>query len=283
MTAPPFRGAHLPDRLDLDIGVIYTHEREFTPALLRSLAASVDEVRARLLLVDNASADGVAQWAPLFPHVEPIVNSRRMTYAENLNRVLHASTARYVLLLNTDMLFDPHAHCLSQMVRFMDRHPRCGLAGCRLLHADGSEAHAARRFQTPRVVLARRLRWGADRESIVRAYLYGDRSPGDTFRCDWLSGCFLLVRREAWRQVGGLDEGFRKYFEDVDYCLRVAQAGWDVMYHGATYVYHLEQRGSAKLWSRDAWRHLRSYGRFVRKWGLFPVATAPDLAARRAA
>ena len=71
--------------------------------------------------------------------------------------------------------------------------------------------------------------------------------PEETWECDWLSGCFLMVRREAIEEVGRFDEGYRKYFEDVDICLRMARAGWQVMYHGATSCYHLESRSSKRL------------------------------------
>ena len=68
--------------------------------------------------------------------------------------------ARYVLLMNTDMFFDPRQSCLSRMVAFMDANPGCGVAGCRILHADGRDARAARRFQTFAVLLARRFGLG---------------------------------------------------------------------------------------------------------------------------
>ena len=67
-----------------------------------------------------------------------------------------------------------------------------------------------------------------------------------------------MVRRQAFQQVGLFDESFGKYFEDVDICLRMARAGWRVMYHGGTSCYHIEQRASRRLLSRDAWRHARA-------------------------
>jgi GT2 family glycosyltransferase len=76
-----------------------------------------------------------------------------------------------------------------------------------------------------------------------------------------------MVRKQAADEVGPFDEGFGKYFEDVDICLRMARAGWRVMYHGATSAYHLEQRASQRLFSIDGWRHLRSYLYWLRKWG----------------
>jgi GT2 family glycosyltransferase len=83
--------------------------------------------------------------------------------------------------------------------------------------------------------------------------------------------------------VGYLDVQFIKYFEDVDICLRMGLAGWRVMYHGATFCYHLEQRASARLLSADAYLHLRAYLRWIRKWGVAPRGlAAPPAAGRRA-
>ena len=127
------------------------------------------------------------------------------------------------------------------MVAFMDGQPHCGVAGCRLYHADGADAHAARRFQTLPLVLARRCGLGRLLRRTVDRHFYAEHAPDETWPCDWLSGCFLMVRREAIEQVGRFDEGYGKYFEDVDICLRMARAGWQVMYHGAASCYHLEQ------------------------------------------
>jgi N-acetylglucosaminyl-diphospho-decaprenol L-rhamnosyltransferase len=197
-------------------------------------------------------------------------NSVPTHYAANLNRILAASTARYALLLNTDMFFDPDEACPGRMVEFMDAHPDCGIAGCRIYHADGQDARAARRFQTMSVLLARRFGLSPLMQGTLNHYLYQDHDPRDSFDCDWLSGCFLMLRREAMEQVGLFDESFEKYFEDVDMCLRMARAGWRVMYHGSTSCYHLEQRASRKLLSADGWRHFRSYLHWLRKWGYTP-------------
>ncbi|HEY2837785.1 MAG TPA: hypothetical protein VGJ26_01460, partial [Pirellulales bacterium] len=179
--------------------------------------------------------------------------------------------ARYSLLLNTDMYFDPGEQCLAKMVAFMDLHPRCGLSICRLYHPDGTYGHPARRFPSWRMIAARRLgmqRWFSQ---AVDSYLYQDQDPHRSFECDWVSGCFMLVRREAIHAVGNFDESFVKYFEDVDICLRMARAGWLVMFHGATYCYHHEQRASRRALSRDAWLHGRAYLRWLLKWGFAPT------------
>ncbi len=264
--APPFSR-------DLDVGVIYTGERDLMGPLLSTMKASAPELDYRLILVDNRSRDGVEPWRQIIPETKVLQNRERLHYAANLNRILAASTARYVLLMNTDMFFDPRQQCLTRMVNFMDSHPNCGIAGCRLLHADGHDARAARRFQTLSVIAARRLGLGALMRRTLERYFYMDHAPGESFDCQWLSGCFLMLRNKAVEEVGLFDESFNKYFEDVDMCLRMARGGWQVMYHGATSAYHIEQRSSRNVFSADAWKHLRSYFHWLGKWG-YRQATA---------
>ncbi len=153
-------------------------------------------------------------------------------------------------------------------MRFLREHPRCGLVGCRLYHPDGSYAFPARQFQTWQMIAARRA--GLERlfPGVIQRYVYADRSRYETFPCDWVSGCLMLVRRQAMQEVGSFDLRFGKYFEDVDICYRLARAGWQVMFHGGTYAFHHEQRASRPLISHDAWRHLRAYFLWLAKWGV---------------
>jgi hypothetical protein len=260
---------------DVDIGVIYTHEDDLLPRLLSSLCSSGDGLNMRLILIDNDSQRGVGRRIKHFPNTTVLRNPKRLAFGGNLNRILAASTAPYVLLLNTDMYFDPHQQCIAKMVNFMQCHPRCGIAGCRLHHEDGAHAPSARRFQKFATLLARRFGLGKLMPRTLDRYLYREHTIRDSFECDWLSGCFMMIRREAFQYVGFFDTGFVKYFEDVDMCLRMARAGWRVMYHGATYCYHLEQRGSKNPFSADARKHLRSYLRWLAKWGFSPERALP--------
>ncbi len=269
--------------MDVDIGVIYTHEREFMTPLVSSLANSGKGVAMRLILVDNASANGVDDWRRVFDNTLVLRNGVRLGYAANLNRILDASRARYSLLLNTDMYFEPCEQCVAKMVRFMDAHPDCGISGCRLYHADKSYAFPARRFQTPATIAARRLGLARILSQSVDSYLYSDKPRGSVFDCEWLSGCFLMVRRQAALDVGPFDTRFRKYFEDVDFCLRMARGGWRVMLNGETWGYHLEQRASRNLLSRDALVHLQSYAHWLAKWGPNPARHIPAAQSQRRA
>jgi GT2 family glycosyltransferase len=270
LSRPRSNAAAAAAEFDLDVGVIYSGERDLMGPLLSTLGASADGLRMRLILVDNHSPDGVDRWSGLVPQSRVLRNRQQLPYAVNLNRILAASTAPYALLLNTDMFFDPRQQCLARMVEFMRTRPECGIAGCRIYHVDGSDARGARRFQTLPIVAARRLGLGWLLRGALKRYFYGEHAPSESFECDWLSGCFLMVRREAARQVGLFDESFGKYFEDVDMCLRMARSGWRVMYHGGTSCCHLERRASRHLLSADAWRHLRAYAHWLGKWGCRP-------------
>jgi N-acetylglucosaminyl-diphospho-decaprenol L-rhamnosyltransferase len=269
----PMRTSPVP-QLDLDVGVIYTGEGDLMGPLLSTLRASAPGLNYRLILIDNHSPHGVQPWRHIVPNTKLLENAERLNYSANMNRILAASTARYALVMNTDMFFDPRQRCLTRMVEFMDARPNCGIAGCRLLHPDGHDARAARRFQTLSVLLARRFGLGGIMRRTLERYFYMDHAPGESFDCQWLSGCFLMLRNKAVERVGLFDESFGKYFEDVDMCLRMARAGWQVMYNGATSAFHIEQRASRRLFSADAWKHLRSYLYWLSKWGYHAPAAA---------
>ncbi|HWB13536.1 MAG TPA: glycosyltransferase [Pirellulales bacterium] len=248
---------------ELDVGVIYSGEKHFLLPLLETMHQAAAGLNVRLILVDNASRDGVAASLSWPGTATVLYNAQPRCYSANLNRILAASKSRYVLLLNTDMEFDPAEACLSKMVDFMDSRPRCGVSICRVYHPDGSYAYPARRFQTLTMIAARRLGLAWLFRKALNDYLYLDRNPDSTFACDWVSGCFLMLRRLALGDVGGFDERFVKYLEDVDFCNRLARAGWQVVHHGGTWCYHHEQRASRQWLSLDALRHLSSYVKWL--------------------
>ena len=195
-------------------------------------------------------------------------NTRPYGYAANMNRIMAASNAHYTLLLNTDMYFDPGDQCLTKMVRFMDENPRCGISICQVYRPDGSYGHPARRFPTLGAIAARRLGLRRPCARSLREHLYEDRPATSSFPCDWVSGCFMLVRRTAMQDIGRFDERFVKYFEDVDMCLRMSRAGWQVMFNGETRCYHHEQHHDGCC--RETPGVIgRAYLRFaLKKWGL---------------
>ncbi len=253
----------------VDVGIIFTYERDFLVPLLKSLPRACGNTPSRLILIDNNSGADMAEFTAM-AHPVPVKvvkNPSRLNYSKNLNVILNHSDSQYVLLMNTDMLFVEGDPCLEKMVRFMESHADCGLSCCRLIGNEGQFMWPARRYQNLGTVLSRRLPFFFKSEKRVTEYLYQHMDQKDRFDCDWVSGCFMMVRRKAFEQIGPVDEKFQKYFEDVDYCARMWAAGWKVIYNGETTCVHLEQRASKNLFSKDAFHHLKSYFYFLSKWG----------------
>ena len=255
--------------LDLSISIVSTNERHFIEKLLPTLYADSSLISKEIILIDNASSDDLeAVKKPEYTNLSIIRNNKKLSFCTNHNIGIEASKGRYILVLNPDILFPTDEFCLSKMVKFMDENPECGVSGCGVYHYDNTFAYPARKFIDPLIILSRRLPFLFNTDKVMDRYLYRNHDIHDTFECDWLSGCFLLFKEEIVRKIGGFDDCYDKYFEDVDICHRIAQANMKVMYHGETYYYHFEQRDSKKMFSKDARIHLQSYFRWIKKTGL---------------
>jgi len=172
----------------------------------------------------------------------------------------------YPLLLNPDIAL--LAGALDALVRHMDAHPAVGLAGPKLFNPDMSLQPSCRRFSTPAHLLLRGLR--LDRllrnSRAIREGMYLDWDHSQAREVDYVTGACMIARREALDEVGLLDEGYRAYFEDQDWCYRMWQHGWRVAYVAEAQMIHDHQRASARrLWSRSTGTHIRSMVRFFRK------------------
>ena len=265
--------------MDLTVSIASTNEAHYIKPLLETLYQAAPGIEMEVLVIDNACDDDTAALAQgNYPGLRVVRNTARKPFTVNHNIGIEQARGKYVLILNPDILFEKGEPCLQKMVDFMNATPQCGVSGCRVYNFDKEFAYPARRYQSLRIILSRRFAKLFFSKKVDDYYLYKDRPITDTFSCDWLSGCFLFGRREALLQAGGFDTGYTMYFEDVDICHMVRKAGWDVMYHGDTFYYHLEQRASMKLFSRKARQHIRSWLRwiFMRRLHLLPPRPAFD-------
>ena len=255
--------------VDLTIVVISTNESEHINRLFQTMSSAVGNLRTEILLVDNASDDCL--YSVLSEHddlqVEVIHNSDKLSFTRNNNLALSRANGKYILFLNPDTVFEG-GQTIREMFDFMERNKKCGISGCRAYHYDGTFAYPARRYQTLTIVLSRRFPVLFHSRRAEDDYLYRRRNEADTYRCEWLSGCFLFARTIVVKEIGGFDTHFHKYFEDVDICSRVSEIGCEVIYHGRPYYFHLERRKSADILSVNALLHLRSYLRWICKSSL---------------
>ncbi|HEY3396561.1 MAG TPA: glycosyltransferase family 2 protein [Armatimonadota bacterium] len=238
------------------------------PDLERCLLSLRDpqQVARQTIVVDNASADDtLAHLRDEFPEAEVIANADNRGFAAASNQALAAGQGRYLLLLNPDTIVPPGA--LRELLDFADRHPEAGIVGPQLLYPDGSLQYSARHFPTVGAALFRNTFLGRlfRHAGPVQRYLMTDWDHDSVREVDWVSGAALLIRRELYAQIGGLDEGFFWGSEDVDYCWRAHQAGWKVLYTPTPQITHVVGRSSDQAVAKTIIRTHRSMFRLYRK------------------
>jgi N-acetylglucosaminyl-diphospho-decaprenol L-rhamnosyltransferase len=209
---------------------------------------SKGELSVEVIVVDNASSDGSPEMVRAeFPQVRLIVNAENRGFTAANNQGLAIGQGRYLLLLNPDT--EVVGEALRTMVRYMDAHPETGVLGPQLRYPDGSLQSSRRRFPTLATALVESTvvqEWWADNR-LVRRYTMAD-TPDDAIQpVDWVVGACLLVRRQAYEQVGGLDEGFFMYSEELDWCKRVKEVGWKVVYLPTATVVHHKGKSSEQV------------------------------------
>jgi GT2 family glycosyltransferase len=195
-----------------------------------------------------------------------IRNPRPCSFAANVNAGAAAASGEIVLVANPDTLAEPGA--VSALREFMEAHPRCGVAGPLLLDPDGTWQPSRRRFPTVGGTFVRRTplrRLFRPLRRQRRHYLLDER-PAEPVPADWMLGGFLMIRRAAFDDVGGFDEGFRMYGEEIDFCYRLAKAGWERWYVPAAVVRHRwDALTDERFFTRRTLWHWRGILRFVRK------------------
>jgi N-acetylglucosaminyl-diphospho-decaprenol L-rhamnosyltransferase len=249
---------------DLSIIVVNWNTRDLLAQCLRSVYQTSDNLDFEIVVVDNASTDGSVEMVErLFPHIGLITNQENVGFARANNQAIARCQGRYVLLLNSDtrVLFES----LCNVVRFMDEHPRAGIVGVRLLNPDGTFQASYTPFPTLWLeflilsTLGRRL---------IRATFpsYGPRAgEGARTIVGYMEGACLVARREAIEQIGGLDERIFMYAEDVDWCYRFHQAGWEVWYLPQAPIIHYGGQSSNRRKGRMEAELYRSRVYFFRK------------------
>ena len=212
-----------------------------TEGLLRNaigrLKAAAARMSLKIAIIDNASRDNsVALIKNEFPDCHLIANPTNVGFARANNQALDLVEGRYVLLLNTDAFVS--ADTLYKTIAYMDSHPRCGILGVRLIGRDGALQPSARYFPTPwNLFLAR---------TGLHRLFNGVRMVDDMAwdhasvrQCDWVPGCYFLVRKAVIDQIGLFDPRYFLYYEEIDHCLAARKAGWEVIFFADTTVVHV--------------------------------------------
>lgn len=215
-----------------------------------------------VIVVDNASTDGSpALVRQEFPWVQLLSNQSNLGFPAANNQGINCSSGRYLLLLNPDT--EVVGDALSAMLSYMESHPDVGVLGPQLRYSDGSLQSSRRRFPTLATAFVEStiLQGFFAHSRLLQRYYMLD-TPDDAVQdVDWVVGAAMLVRRQVVDQVGGLDEGFFMYSEELDWCRRIKGAGWRVVYFPKACIVHHEGKSSEQAL---AIRHISFHSSKVR-------------------
>lgn len=234
----------------LSIIIINYNTCQHLKILLDSLTENMPcNIPADIWVVDNASKDTSVEMIKRdFPEVGLINNRKNLGYAKAANQGIRLSTGKYIVISNADVQVLDNA--LEKMVIFLENHPEIGILGPKVY--DDSQKKgiqpSCRSFPSFQTALFNRnslLNKLFPRNRWSNRYLMLDWDHRETKEVDWVSGCFLIIRREAIQTVGLLDEDFFMYNEDVDWCYRMKKSGWKVFYYPEAEVVH--QIGASQI------------------------------------
>ena len=245
--------------VDLSIVIVSWNVRDLLRRCLQSVvteaqpgpddgAFRIGDWEVEILVVDNASTDGSSEMVrDEFPQIHLIANDENRGFTAANNQGLALSQGRYLLLLNPDTEIVGDA--LAAMIGYAQANSEAGALGPRLLNTDGSPQSSRRRFPTFFTALVESTvvqEWWDDNR-ILRRYYMADTPDDAIQRVDWVVGACLLARRQAYEQVGGLDEGFFMYSEELDWCRRIKSAGWEIVYLPTATIIHHEGKSSEQV------------------------------------
>jgi N-acetylglucosaminyl-diphospho-decaprenol L-rhamnosyltransferase len=266
------------DLPDVDV-IIVAHN---AGAYLEAAVASVEEQvgNGRVVLVDAESADGSVEAVSTASPTTRVITAPNRGFSASNNLGIAATSGEFVLLLNPDAELEPRS--LSILVERAHSDARIGMVAPRILNADGSMQRGSfGSFPTLASTLALQIGRRFDRLRGGVGLAASERRISG--QVDWVTGAAMLVRRAAIVDVGPMDEGFFLYFEDVEWCHRMRDRGWEVVIEpGASCVHHLGKAGGGPVTASRAYREsFYRYCRIYRLWGL-AIAARVGLTVRAA-
>jgi len=253
--------------MDLSIIIVNYNTKQLTLDCISSVFQSITSYRYEVILIDNASSDGsVEAIQDQFPEVKIISNNENTGFSRANNQGIQIAGGSYVLLLNSDTVIE--ATTLDTMIRYMETHPKVGASGCKLILPDGTLDDACKRgFPTPLASFYYAFGFSKRHPSDPKynQYKLTHLDPDQEHVVDCLVGAFMMVREEVIEQVGGLDEEFFMYGEDIDWCYRIKDAGWKITYYPKTTVIHYKGASSRKKPNKIIYEFHRAMVLFHRK------------------
>ncbi len=256
---------------DLSLVIVSWNVCDLLRNCLQSIDAGRGELNLETIVVDSASSDSSPQMvAREFPWVHLITCDENVGFPRGNNLGMAQAHGRHILLLNPDTIVVGDA--LSVMSAYLDAHADVGCVGAQLLNPDGSVQSSRRRFPTLTTAFFEST-WLQPYapQSLLRRYYVEDIPDNETADVDWLMGACLMIPARVIVQVGGMDAAYFMYSEELDWCRRIKDAGWRIVYLPTAQITHYVGKSSEQAvtarhinFQRAKLRYFRKYhGRFV--------------------
>lgn len=258
--------------------VVNRNTREFLRACLESLEAQDVEGGVAVWVVDNGSTDGSPETVLSdFPGVNLVMNDRNVGYAKACNQGVAKTSEPYVMVMNSDTVLS--SGTARELTAYLDADPGVAIVGPRVLNGDGSLQYSCREFPSIPDAVAHGFiglfKAGNRASSRYKKMSWSHDEPAEV---DWVSGCFFAARRKALEELGGFDESYYMYVEDVDLCWRAWNSGWKVAYLPSCDVHHHIGMSSRAVPARMVFHHHASMLRFHFKTYRGPARPAVNAA-----
>lgn len=253
--------------MDLSIVIVNYNTKDLLKQTIESVINNTKGIEYEIWVVDNSSKDGSVEMVQEeFKDVKLIASKENLGFPKGNNVAIKKATGRYILLLNSDtkVIGDNLQHCVS----YMDQHEEIGALGCKVELPDGTLDHACKRgFPTPEAslyyflklnkIMKNKRKYGA----YTASYL-GEDEIGEV---DALMGAFMMIPRTVIDKIGMLDEEFFMYGEDIDWCYRIKEAGYKIMYYPKEKIIHYKGSSSKKKKAKTTYEFHRAMILFYRK------------------
>ncbi|MFC2133296.1 glycosyltransferase [Bacteroidota bacterium] len=225
---------------DLSIIIVNYNVKEFLLNSIKSIRDASGKISTEIIVVDNASEDGsVEAVKKKFPKVKLIANKENIGFGAANNLGLEKAKGKFILFLNPDTIVNKDTFNI--LIKFFNDNPDAGMAGCKVLNPDGSLQLACRRgFPGPWTTLTKLTGLSTlfPKSKLFARYNLTYLDANETYEVDAISGAFMMMRKEAYENIGGFDPQFFMYGEDLDLCYRIQKAGYKVYYVHSTEIIH---------------------------------------------
>jgi N-acetylglucosaminyl-diphospho-decaprenol L-rhamnosyltransferase len=257
--------------MDISILIVSWNVAELLAACLDSILAgslnTPDAPTAEIIVVESASTDNTVEMLRArYPQVKVLLQPENVGFTRGNNLAMEQAQGRYFMLLNPDKQVVGDA--IVTMFRYLEANPQVGIVGPYTVNPDGTTQSTRRRFPTLAIGFFEStwLQPYAPKALLDYYYVVNGSNPRNTLDVDWVQGSAMMARRAVYEQIGGLDEGYVMYSEELDWCKRAKNAGWRVVYLGAAQIIHHGGKSTQQVVARSHILFQQSKLRYFRKY-----------------